>query len=64
VDELVTRSFTHAMISDVLRTYGEAAPERIVFKGCDPAVRGTVETEVHYSSETTDDLVDARGSSS
>lgn len=56
--ELVTQSFIHAMISDVLRTHGEAALELIVFKGCDPAVRGIVETVVQYSLETVDELAE------
>ena len=49
---LVTQSFIHALIADVLRTEGEAALERIVFQGCNAGVRGIVETVVQYSLET------------
>jgi hypothetical protein len=48
---LVTQSFIHALISDVLRSTGEAALKYIVFKECNPGVRGIVETVVQYSLE-------------
>jgi hypothetical protein len=51
---LVTQSFVHALISDVLRQNGEDALKYIVFKGCSQGVRGIVETVVQYSLESTD----------
>lgn len=50
--DLVTQSFIHAMISDVLRRNGEEALDYVVFKGCEPGVRGIIETVVQYSLET------------
>jgi len=50
--ELVTQSFIHAMISDVLRNHGENALKMILFKSCVPGVRGIVETVIQYSLET------------
>ena len=52
---LVTQSFVHALVSDILRTSGEKALKYIVFKGCNEGVRGIVETVVQYSLETMDD---------
>ena len=49
---LVTQSFIHALISDILRSEGEAVLKRITFKGCAPGVRGIVETVVQYTLET------------
>lgn len=49
---LVTQSFVHTLISDVLRSSGEAALKHLVFKGCTNGVRGIVETVVQYSLET------------
>ena len=52
---LVTQSFMHALISDVLRSQGEEVLQHIVFKGCNTGVRGIIETVVQYSLETTAD---------
>ena len=52
---LVTQSFVHALVSDVLRSNGEAALKYIVFKSCKPGVKGIVETVVQYSLESLDD---------
>jgi hypothetical protein len=52
---LATQSFIHAMISDVLRKHGEDALQSILFKGCQPGVRGIIETVVQYSLETLND---------
>src|SRR4051812_26857332 len=49
---LVTQSFIHALISAVLRSLGERSLRLIVFKGCNPRVRGIIETVVQYSLET------------
>lgn len=49
---LTTQSFIHALISDVLRGYGEPALEKIDFKGCKKGVRGIIATVAQYSLET------------
>ena len=49
---LVTQSFIHALVSDVLRTKGEEGLKYIIFKGCNKGVKGIVETVVQYSLET------------
>ena len=53
--DLTTQSFIHAMISDVLRTKGEAVLDLIIFKGCQPGVQGIIETVIQYSLETLED---------
>ena len=53
--DLTTQSFIHAMISGLLRTHGEATLDALTFKGCEPSVRGIVETVVQYSLETMED---------
>jgi STAS-like domain of unknown function (DUF4325) len=61
--DLITQSFIHAMISDVLRVKGEEALDRIAFKGCQQGVRGIIETVIQYSLETMEDEdLDAGGS--
>jgi STAS-like domain of unknown function (DUF4325) len=52
---LVTQSFVHAMISDILRVNGEDVLDRIEFKGCSDGVRGIIETVVQYSLESMED---------
>jgi hypothetical protein len=49
---LVTQSFVHALISDVLRSEGERGLDHLVFDHCNEGVRGIVETVVQYSLET------------
>lgn len=49
---LVTQSFIHALISDVLRTTGESALDYIEFKSCNNNVQGIIETVVQYSLDT------------
>ncbi len=49
---LATQSFVHALISDVLRSQGEQALDRIAFKGCAKSVKGIIETVVQYSLES------------
>jgi beta-phosphoglucomutase-like phosphatase (HAD superfamily) len=48
---LATQSFVHALISDILRTFGVSALEHLEFKKCVKGVRGIVETVVQYSLE-------------
>jgi hypothetical protein len=52
---LVTQSFLHALISDVLRKGGEEVLRFVVFKGCNDGVRGIVETVVQYSLEAAEE---------
>ena len=52
---LVTQSFIHALISDILRSEGEPALKKLTFKGCAPGVRGIIETVVQYTLETIDE---------
>jgi hypothetical protein len=49
---LVTQSFVHALISDVLRVRGESALEVMEFQNCAPVVKGIVSTVVQYSLDT------------
>lgn len=52
---LVTQSFIHALMSDVLRSRGEEALEYLDFKNCVDVVKGIISTVVQYSLETTAD---------
>ena len=52
---LVTQSFIHALISDVLRSRGEKALDYLDFKNCVDVVKGIISTVVQYSLETTAD---------
>ena len=52
---LVTQSFIHALISDVLRSRGEEALDYLDFKNCVDVVKGIISTVVQYSLETTAD---------
>ncbi|SFM61685.1 STAS-like domain-containing protein [Methylobacterium pseudosasicola] len=51
---LVTQSFIHALISDVLRTNGEDALDFMDFKNCDAVVKGIISTVIQYSLDTMD----------
>jgi len=46
-----TQSFIHALISAVFQDYGEAALERVQFKGCNKAVQSLITTVINYSLE-------------
>src|SRR5438046_1889761 len=52
---LVTQSFIHALISDVLRVNGDAALEYLEFKSCADVVKGIIATVVQYSLDSMDD---------
>jgi len=45
---LMTQSFCHALISEVIRSFGIDILERISFAHCTPEVRGIVEIVVDY----------------
>jgi hypothetical protein len=53
--DLVTQSFIHALISDILRTDGVGVLRHIEFKNCATVVRGIISTVVQYSLETAAD---------
>ena len=44
----VTQSFVHALISDLLRKYGNAALDRIAFKSCSDTVQKIISIVVDY----------------
>lgn len=52
---LVTQSFIHALISDVLRKGGEDVLEILEFKNASQLVRGIVSTVVQYSLDTAEE---------
>jgi hypothetical protein len=52
---LVTQSFIHALISNVLRASGENVLDLIEFKHCAEVVRGIISTVVQYSLDTMTD---------
>ena len=52
---LVTQSFIHALISDLLRKGGEQVLDHLEFKNGSPLVRGIVSTVVQYSLDTMQD---------
>jgi hypothetical protein len=58
---LVTQSFIHALISDVLRTNGEDALGFMEFRNCVEVVRGIISTVVQYSLETITDAPSVTG---
>lgn len=51
---LITQSFAHALLSDVLRINGEDILDRIEFLGCESNVKGVIETVVQYSLDIED----------
>lgn len=46
---LVTQSFIHALLSDILRVNGEDVLELFDFKNCESVVKGIISTVVQYS---------------
>jgi len=49
---LVTQSFIHALISDVLRTRGENVLDLLEFRNCSDVVQGIISTVVQYSLDS------------
>lgn len=47
-----TQSFMHALISDVIRRYGENVIDLLVFKDCSPVVKEVVITVIDYMQES------------
>ncbi|MEK7790244.1 MAG: STAS-like domain-containing protein [Deltaproteobacteria bacterium] len=49
--EAATQSFVHALISDVIRQYGNEALDRIVFKSCHNTIKKIITIVVDYTQE-------------
>lgn len=49
--EAVTQSFIHALISDVIRKYGNPVLDRVTFKSCNENVRKIIEMVTDYTQE-------------
>ena len=49
---IATQSFIHALISDILRSFGEDVLDRIEFKNCNDGVKGIISTVVQYSLDS------------
>jgi len=47
-----TQSFVHALISDVIRKYGDEIFARLYFKHCSPAVQQVVNIVADYMEES------------
>lgn len=44
----ITQSFTHALLSELIRNYGIDVLDRISFKNCNPTVSKVIEIVVEY----------------
>ena len=49
--DAATQSFVHALISDILRKYGNDALDRIAFKSCNEKVQKIIGIVVDYMQE-------------
>ena len=49
--DAVTQSFIHALISDILRKYGNDVLDRIAFKSCNETVAKIINIVVDYMQE-------------
>ena len=47
-----TQSFVHALISDVIRHYGDDVYDRLLFKNCSPIVQEVVSIVAEYMHES------------
>jgi hypothetical protein len=47
-----TQSFIHALISDVIRTYGVEVLDRVLFKNCSETVQKIITIVVEYMQES------------
>lgn len=50
--EGVTQSFIHALISDLMRRYGNDVLDCIQFKSCNETVRGIISIVTNYMQES------------
>ena len=49
---LVTQSFVHALLSDILRSGGEDTLDFILFTHCNDSIKGIISTVVQYSLDS------------
>ena len=49
--EGATQSFIHALISDLMRKYGNEVLDKIQFKSCNDTVKGIISIVVDYMQE-------------
>jgi hypothetical protein len=47
-----TQSFTHALISDLIRIYGDAFFAKVSFKNCNPTVQRVIKIVSEYMQRT------------
>jgi hypothetical protein len=52
--EATTQGFVHALISDLLRKYGDDVLDRIEFKSCNDTVKKIIRIVVDYMQEGAD----------
>ena len=50
--EGATQSFIHALISDLIRKYGNEVLDEIQFKSCNETVKGIISIVVNYMQES------------
>ena len=50
--DAATQSFVHALISDLIRKYGDEVLERISFKSCNETVQKIIGIVVEYMQES------------
>ena len=50
--DAATQSFVHALISDLLRIYGDIVLDKIEFKDCNDTVKKIIEIVVSYMQES------------
>jgi len=50
--DAATQSFVHALISDLIRRYGDEVLERISFKSCNETVQKIIGIVVEYMQES------------
>jgi len=50
--ESATQSFIHALISEIIRTYGVEILDRILFKNCNETVQKIITIVVDYMQES------------
>ncbi len=48
-----TQSFVHALVSDLMRKYGNEVLDKIQFKSCNQTVQGIITMVVNYMQEST-----------
>ncbi len=51
--EGATQSFIHALISDLIRNYGNEVLDKIQFKSCNDTIKGIISIVTDYMQEST-----------